>query len=154
MKFFRTTLCSLAMAAGVTAGFAQTAPLTIQLEITENAQTGEPSGTLLIKNSGDTPVTVEDPGNRMAMTLVVLNSLGNTVVPTGFAKVNRQKNEIQIPPRSTYEHRLEKLQFLSGSALHGYELMPGENYRAIAIYRAEGEKHPGISSPECLFSVE
>lgn len=120
----------------------------------QSGQLGSMAGTIIIKNTGDEAVTVEHPHNRMAAAFILFNSLGNVVPPEGIAKVNQAIQQITIQPHSEYKHGFDRFEFLSGSALAGYTLEPGETYRIIAVYRPRGDNEAGIASPERTFTAK
>jgi len=115
-----------------------------------------------ITNRSDTAITVEHPGNRYALAFLVMNELGNVVEPVGLAKVNRAKHEaIVLKPGETFTHTVVSsvrprclFQFLSGSALFGYELEFGKTYRVVAVYRPEGKDGEGVCSAEKVIEFE
>jgi hypothetical protein len=106
----------------------------------EKVKAEEVSATLIIRNTGSTLVKAVHPSNRMAVAFIVLNSLGNVIAPMGIAKINPMFREITIEPNSEVKHFFSKLEFITGSALFGYELKTGETYRIIAIYRPDGKR--------------
>lgn len=120
----------------------------------EKVKTGTVSATLVIRNTGSTEVKVAHPGNRIAVAFIVMNSLGNVVSPVGIAKVDPPFGEITIKPNSEFKQSFPNLEFLTGSALFGYELKSGETYRVVAIYRPNGEKSPGITTGEQIITVK
>jgi hypothetical protein len=130
-----------------------TLDLTLHPPTPAATQPAHVSATLLLHNTTDRPLTIDHPDNRMAVTLVLLDSLNNVVPPTGLAKVDRSVQSIILPPRSTHKHPLDRLEFLTGSALFGFALTPGETYRLIAVYRPHGPDSPGITSPERTFAA-
>ncbi len=112
------------------------------------------SATLIIRNTGSTEVKIIHPGNRMAVAFIVMNSLGNVVPPAGLAKVDPPFSEITIKPNSEFKQSFPNLEFITGSALFGYELKSRETYRVIAIYRPNGEKSSGITTREQIITVK
>ena len=120
----------------------------------EKGKTGTVSATLVIRNTGSTEVKVAHPGNRMAVAFIVMNSLGNVVSPVGIAKVDPPFGEITIKPNSEFKQSFPNLEFITGSALFGYELKSGETYRVVAIYRPNGEKSSGITTGEQIITVK
>jgi hypothetical protein len=117
-------------------------------------KTGTVSATLVIRNMGSTEVKVAHPGSRMAVAFIVMNSLGNVVSPVGIAKVDPPFGEMTIKPNSEFKQSFPNLEFITGSALFGYELKSGETYRVVAIYRPNGEKSPGITTGEQIITVK
>lgn len=120
----------------------------------EKDKTGIVSAALVIKNTGSTEVKIRHPRNRMAVAFIVMNSLGNVVSPVGIAKVDPPFREITIKPNSEFRQSFPNLEFLTGSALFGYELKSGETYRVVAIYRPDGEKSSGITTREQIITVK
>lgn len=120
----------------------------------EKEKTGTVSATLVIRNTGSTEVKVAHPGNRMAVAFIVMNSLGNIVSPVGIAKVDPAFGEISIKPNSEFKQSFPNLEFITGSALFGYELRAGETYRVVAIYRPNGDKSSGVTTGEQIITVK
>ena len=120
----------------------------------EKVNTGGVSATLIIRNTGLSEVKAVHPSNRMAVTFIVMNSLGNVVAPIGLAKVDPFFKEITIKPNLEVRQSFPKLEFITGSALFGYELKKGEIYRIVAIYRPDGEKGVGITTKEQIITVK
>jgi hypothetical protein len=146
---------ALLLSAGVSDAQAQ-ADQNISVElILDSAKDGNKpgniSGTLVIKNTGQTELKVKHPHNRMAVVFIVMNSLGNVISPVGLAKIDPPMREITIKPHTEFKETFPNLEFITGSALFGYELKTGETYRVIAIYRPDGEKSRGIATGEQLF---
>jgi hypothetical protein len=111
------------------------------------------SGELLIRNPGATALTIQSPQNRLVLAFVVFDELGNAVAPKGLAKVDPAFQTHRLSPGSTYTHRFESLDFITGSALFGYELRPGQRYRIVAVYRPAGPNGPGFSSEEAILEI-
>ena len=115
-----------------------------------------------ITNRSNKEMTVEHPGNRYALAFLVMNELGNVVAPTGIAKVSRARHEdVVLKPGQTFEHTVAPavrqrclFQFLTGSALFGYELEFGKTYRIVAVYRPEGKDGEGVCSKEQVIEFE
>jgi hypothetical protein len=120
----------------------------------EKDKNGTVSALLIIKNTGSTEVKVRHPSNRMAVAFIVMNSLGNVVSPIGIAKVDPPFREITIKPNSEFKQTFPNLEFVTGSALFGYELKSKEIYRVVAIYRPNGEKSSGITTEEQIITVK
>jgi hypothetical protein len=111
------------------------------------------SATLIIRNTGSTEVKVIHPSYRMAVTFFVMNSLGNIVAPEGLAKINPTLREITIKPNSEVKQSFPNLEFITGSALFGYELNRGETYRVVAVYRPDGKKSLGVTTKEQIITI-
>lgn len=157
MKFTLIVLAALFPIVAHSAGAAgdtdwpKGATVEVQLKLSAVADTNghlKVSGDLVIRNPGDTTVTIQSPHNRLVLAFVVFDPLGNLVVPKGLAKVDPAFLTHSLPARATYTHHFETLDFLTGSALFGYELSPGKNYKILAVYRPAGPHGPGFSTQE------
>jgi len=87
------------------------------------------------------------------LAFLVFDPLGNPVAPRGLAKVDPAFGTHSLPARSIYTHHFEALDFLTGSALFGYELTPGKSYKILAVYRPAGPHGPGFSTQEVSLKV-
>jgi len=110
-------------------------------------------GDLLIRNSGDTALTIQSPNNRLVLAFLVFDALGNLVVPKGLAKVEPAFRIQILSARSTYTHHFESLDFITGSGLRGYELSHGRSYKILAVYRPAGPRGPGFTSQEINLDI-
>ncbi|MEA3208578.1 MAG: hypothetical protein QOE70_1635 [Chthoniobacter sp.] len=110
-------------------------------------------GDLVIKNPGDSALTIQNPHNRLVLAFVVFDPLGNLVAPKGLAKVDPAFSTRSLPARSTYTHHFETLDFITGSGLFGYELSPGKSYKIMSVYRPAGPDGPGFSTQEVSFEI-
>lgn len=152
LLFFTLAFLLSAVVSGAFGQSAQNISVELSLNsVKDENKTGNIGGTLVIRNTGSSELKVMHPGNRMAVGFIVMNSLGNVVLPVGRAKTHPPFREITIKPHTEFKHSFSNLEFITGSALFGYELKPGETYRIIAIYRPDGEKSSGITSSERLF---
>ncbi len=111
------------------------------------------SGDLLIKNSSDTPLTIQSPQNRRVLAFLVFDPLGNPVAPKGFGKADPGFETHSLSPRSTYTYDFETLDFITGSALFRYDMSPGKTYRVLAVYRPAGPNGPGFASQETNLEI-
>ncbi len=111
------------------------------------------SGDLLIKNSSDTPLTIQSPQNRRVLAFLVFDPLGNPVAPKGFGKADPGFETHSLSPRSTHTYHFETLDFITGSALFRYDLSPGKTYRVLAVYRPAGPNGPGFASQETNLEI-
>jgi len=111
------------------------------------------SGELLVRNPGDTTLTIQDPHNRLVLTFVVFDRLGNTVRPAGRGKVDPRFRVHDLPAHATFTQRLERLEFLTGSGEFGYDLTSGKTYRVVAVYRPAGPHGPGFTSQETILEI-
>lgn len=111
------------------------------------------SGNLLIRNPSSTALTIQSPQNRLALAFLVFDALGNPVTPKGLAKVDPAFRTHILCPRSTYTHHFESLEFVTGSALFGYELNRDKGYRVLAVYRPSGAHGPGFTSQEVPLEI-
>ncbi len=93
------------------------------------------------------------PGDRQALKFFVSDDLGNSVAPVGRAKVDPPTQTIVIAAGETYTHKLDDLEFLTGSALFGFDLKHAATYRVIAVYRPV-KGGTGVTSPEVNFTVK
>jgi hypothetical protein len=115
-----------------------------------------------ITNRSQKEISVQHPGNRFALAFLVMNEHGNIIPPVGFAKVSAVRYEdIVLKPGQTFEHAARGsggdkylFQFLTNTALFGYELEFGKTYRVVAIYRPDGEHGEGICSKEKIIDFE
>ena len=111
------------------------------------------SGDLLIRNPSDVALTIQTPQNRLVLAFLVFDPLGNPVAPKGIAKVDPAFQTRTLSARSTYTHHFESLDFITGSALFGYELNAGMRYKVLAVYRPAGLGGPGFTSQEAAVEV-
>ena len=116
---------------------------------------GQPKveGTLTVINSGKAPVTVQRPTNRLAMAFLVFDSLGNPVTPSFRGKSDPAFDTKLLDPKATYTHAIDGLDFVTGSALVGYDLKRGQQYRVIAVYRPAGPNGPGFATRETSVQI-
>ncbi|MDB6026509.1 MAG: hypothetical protein JWM68_2732 [Verrucomicrobiales bacterium] len=134
----------------------QGATVAVELRVAATIGTNDQvkvSGDVLITNQGSQPLTIQSPHNRLVLAFLVLDPLGNAVPPKGLAKVDPGFETHIVPARSTYTHHFESLDFLTGSALFGYDLSPGTSYRVIAVYRPAGPQGPGFTSQETNLEI-
>ena len=162
MKIILIVLASLLPAVAYSIGgagdtaWSAGATVDVQLKLAATAGTNghfKVSGDLLIRNSGDTALTIQSPHNRLVLAFLVFDPLGNPVAPKGLAKVDPAFRTHVLSARSTYTHHVESLDFITGSALFGYELSPGKSYRILAVYRPAGPHGPGFSSQEAALEI-
>lgn len=129
----------------------QGAVLDVKLKLTATAGKDDSvavQGDLIITNPTKAALTVQKLSNRLVLAFVVLDSLGNVVSPQGIAKVDPSFEKRSLDAGASMTHQLENLEFLTGSALFGYSLKPGQEYRIIAVYRPAGLAGPGFTSEE------
>jgi hypothetical protein len=105
-----------------------------------------------ISNTSKQQLKLQHPGNRRAISFFISDHLGNTVAPVGRAKVDPPTLEITIAAGQRYTHELTDFEYLTGSALFGFDLKPASDYRVIAVYRPQKDA-PGIASAEKAFST-
>jgi hypothetical protein len=131
------------------------ATLEVQLKLSAVETNGllKVSGDLLVRNPGDRNLTIEDGHNRQVIAFLVFDPLGNPVAPKGLAKIDPAFRSHRLPARSTYTHHFESLDFITGSALFGYELSAGKSYRILVVYRPAGPRGPGFTSQETSLAV-
>jgi hypothetical protein len=132
------------------------ATVEVQLKLSAAVDTNgllKVSGDLVIRNPGDTALTIQSPHNRLVLAFLVFDPLGNPVAPKGLAKVDPAFCTHSLPPRSTHTHHFETLDFLTGSALFGNELSPGKSYRILAVYRPAGPHGPGFLTQEVSLEI-
>jgi hypothetical protein len=125
--------------------------LAVELKLTGATGTNgqmKVAGNLTINNPGNLALSVESPKNRFALAFVVFDSLGNLVAPKGLAKVDPAFQTQILSPGASFNHHFESLDYLSGSALFGYELNPEAKYSIVAVYRPAGLKGPGFATRE------
>ena len=67
--------------------------------------------------------------------------------------MNQARRDITLAPGETFRETRPRLEFLTGSALFGYDLKQGQTYRVIAVYRPAGEKSSGFSSREAVITT-
>ena len=164
--FFRIILTGLFLVVPMAFGHAVGQPLIaspnnqvalseLQIDLSVKIGTGGVvSPTIRITNMSYKPVTVAAPDARWSIAFIVLDSLGNVVPPTGRAKVDPKTRSVNIGPHESIERHWEKLEFISGSALFGYDLIPGKTYRILAIYRPNGPQAEGVCSREIVVTVK
>jgi hypothetical protein len=151
-------LAALVAPAGPGAGSGFDA-ISVDFDVLE--EDGTLSVVVRITNSSDEDLSVEGPGNRYALMFLVMNEHGNVVAPEGIAKVTRVQGELVLKAGETVEHTVRAaandkalFQYLSGTALWGYELERGAAYRVVAIYRPLGKDGEGICSREKLVTLD
>lgn len=105
------------------------------------------SGFLTIRNKSEDQIVIESPGNRMALVFFVTDQYGNPVQPDFLGKVNPRYSKLTLKKNETYEHKIEKLRFISGTAHLEYKLKNLE-YRVFAVYYPMTSVNPGIPSNE------
>lgn len=162
MKFILVVLASLLPGVAYSIGeggdteWPKGATIEVQLSLSATVGTNghlKVSGVLLIKNQTDTPLTIQSPHNRLVLAFLVFDPLGNPVAPTGRAKVDPYFRTLTLSPRAVYTHHFEGLDFITGSALFGYDLSLGKNYRVLAVYRPAGPHGPGFTSQETNLEI-
>jgi len=131
---------------------------TIELQLGLSATVGtngqvKVSGDLLIKNPNDTPLTIQNPSNRLVLAFLVFDPLGNPVAPVGRGKADPGFQTHTLSPRATYTHHIEGLDFVTGSAWLSYDLSLGKTYRVVAVYRPVGPHGPGFTSQETNLEI-
>src|SRR5688572_10000943 len=89
--------------------------------------------TLEITNNGKTELKLAHPSDRMALCFFFTDELGNQVQPVGRAKVSPGIMGITIPAGGTYTHKMQDFEFLTGSALFGFDLKHAATYRVVAV---------------------
>lgn len=133
------------------------AAIDVRLKLSAAADTNgqlKISGDLLVKNSGDTTLTIQSPRKRLALAFLVFDSLGNPVAPVGRGKADPPTRPThRLSAGSTYTHHFETLNFVTGGALLGYDLSPGKTYRILAVYRPAGPDGPGFASQEVSLEI-
>jgi hypothetical protein len=142
-------------AAGDTA-WPKDAFIDVQLKVSAAAETNghlKVSGDLLVRNLGDAALTIQSPHNRQVLAFLVFDPLGNPVPPKGLAKIDPAFHTHTLLARSSYNHHFESLDFITGSALFGYELSVGKSYSILAVYRPAGPHGPGFSTPELSLEI-
>ncbi len=110
--------------------------------------------TLEITNNGKTDLRLRHPSDRMGLCFFFTNDLGNQVQPVGRAKVDPGPMEITIAAGQTYVHKMQDFEFLTGSALFGFDLKHAATYSVIAVYRPDPKTDLGVASPETWFTVK
>ena len=108
---------------------------------------------LHIWNTWKAELHLQHPSDRRALYFFITDDLGNAVAPVGRAKVDPPTREILIPPGGQYIHELGEFEFLTGSALFGFDLRADKTYNVIAVYRPVKDS-PAISSPEQTFTTK
>jgi hypothetical protein len=132
------------------------ASLETQLSLTASiGVNGQPKieGTLTVTNPGDAPVPVQLPTNRLVLAFLVFDPLGNPVAPTFRGKSDPAFDTRLLDPKAKFTHAFVGLDFVTGSALCGYDLKRGQRYRVIAVYRPAGPKGPGFTTQETSVQV-
>lgn len=132
------------------------ATVEVQLKLSAVADTNghlEVSGDLVIRNPGDTALTIQDPQNRLVLAFVVFDQLGNLLTPKGLAKVDPLFRTHSLSEHSTYTYHFESLVFITGTGLFGYELNPEKSYKVLAVYRPAGPSGPGYSTQEVNMEI-
>jgi hypothetical protein len=128
----------------------------VQLKLSDATATNgqlKVSGDLVLKNPGVKALTIQSPNNRLALVFVVFDSLGNVVAPKGLAKVGPTFQTQTLPAGGSFTHHFESLDYLSGSALFGYELSLGASYRIVVVYRPAGLGGPGFATSEASLEI-
>ena len=81
------------------------ATVEVQLKLSAAVDTNgllKVSGDLVIRNPGDTALTIQSPHNRLVLAFLVFDPLGNPVAPKGLAKVDPAFCTHSLPARSTH----------------------------------------------------
>jgi hypothetical protein len=132
------------------------ATVELQLRLAAAADTNghfRVSGDLLIRNPGDAALTIQSPRNRLVLAFLVFDPLGNPVAPVGRGKADPDFQTHTLSPRAAYTHRVEGLDFVTGSAWFDYDLSSGKTYRVVAVYRPAGPHGPGFTSQEIALEI-
>ena len=132
------------------------ATVEVQLKLSAAVDTNghlKVSGDLVIRNPGDTALTIQSPHNRLVLAFLAFDPLGNPVAPKGHGKIDPLLRTLSLSAHSTFTHQFESLDFITGSALLGYELSPGKSYKILAVYRPAGPQGPGFSTQEVRLEV-
>jgi hypothetical protein len=157
MKFLLFALASLFPCVAYAIGEAGDTPwpkgarVEVQLTLTATVDAkGERkiAGELVIKNDSDASLTIQDPENRLTLAFLVFDPLGNPVTPVGRGKSDPAFVTHTLAPKESFVHRLEGLDFVTGSAWLSYDLLPGKTYRVVAVYRPSGPNGNGYTSQE------
>ena len=117
------------------------------------------SGELVIKSHSDAALVIQDPHNRLVLAFLVFDPLGNPVAPVLRGKADPGFDTHTLSPRANYTHEIKDthgfkgLDFVTGSAWLGYDLIPGKVYRVVAIYRPAGPHGPGFASQETILEI-
>jgi hypothetical protein len=141
--------CEYSYAIGQKATFEPDPRCSLELSLRFTARDDFPS--LVIKNISSAKLELLSVSNRRVLSFVVFDKLGNQLQPRGIAKVDPKRETFFLDPNSEKEFRFERLEFLTDSALFGFELHKGEKYRIIAIYRPYGVAGPNFFSDEVEF---
>jgi hypothetical protein len=151
VRFAAAVFATLPLFAAAETDWPHDIDLAVELKLTGAMATDgrmRVSGDLTVKNPGHMALSLESPKNRLALAFVVFDSLGNVVAPKGLAKVDPAFQTQILSAGGSFTHHFESLDYLSGSALFGYELSPKESYSIVAIYRPAGLKGPGFATRE------
>jgi hypothetical protein len=134
----------------------QEAKVAVELSLDSvKAQDGTPvvSASLTIRNMGNASIVVQRPTNRQTVVFFVSDARGNLVAPMLRGKSDPAFGEVELQAGKELTQSFEKLEFVTGTALMGYDLKAGEKYRVVALYRPNGMSGPGFCSKEVLIDV-
>ncbi|MFV2056606.1 MAG: hypothetical protein ACC707_09070, partial [Thiohalomonadales bacterium] len=107
----------------------------------------------IVSNPSHHTLRVQHPENRLVLTFIVTDALGNIVAPKGVGKVDPEMRMVDIDARSDYEYQFEDLRFLTNSAQFTYQLKNGGVYKVIALFRPAGSEGPGFTSNEVSINI-
>jgi hypothetical protein len=127
--------------------------ISLYFSLYKNLENGKADNQLSITNQGRKPLELFHPSNRRAYTFNIVDGLGNIVPPQGFAKVDPAGGIISLAVGGAYNYDLRansiySFPYLSGTALFGYALKPGESYTVSVTYRPYGGRYGAITSEE------
>ena len=116
---------------------------------------GQPKieGDLTVINSGKVPVTMQKPTNRLVTAFLVFDPFGNPVAPSFRGKSDPAFETKVLDPKVKFTHPFVGLDFVTGSALVGYDLKRGRRYRVIAVFRPAGPNGPGYTTHETSVQI-
>ena len=110
---------------------------------------------LALNNPGRAELKLHHPDNRQALSFIVLDERGNVVAPTPRGKADpAARGDFILRPGETVFHYRKGLDFVTGTALFGYELEAGKAYRVTALYRPDGAKGNAVASAEVELKVQ
>ena len=115
---------------------------------------GDGSGTLEIHNISKKELELQTLSNRLVLAFLVMDQYGNIIKPVGKAKVDPVGLTYILEAGNIHIHEFKNRDFLTGTALFGYDFEKGRKYRVVAVYRPAGPNGPGFSSNEYVFEYK
>lgn len=122
----------------------------VTLQVNEDS-----SGTLQIHNHSQNTLELQPLSQRFSVAFLVTGRNGNIMPPNGRGKVDPPVSEtFTLAAGEVFRHSFSNFDFLTGTALFGYDLEKSHTYRVVAVYRPQGLEGPGFCSKEVTFTYQ